>query len=316
MRTKFLIASLGIVPVVITSVHPATSEEWFARISGNCAADVRISSDELPREGVPDATSIAEEEATSEPPVELEVAVVDQSDEAPTEGMDQPDEAPTEGIFDETGIAEEGSTEPPDDLGRIELQVSPCPLRYYPVRARHDTGWQRNPDPNNRAHWNCNRRHSNSDYYTRPNCNGHLGIDVWAREGTPVVATVSGTVVQAEFSGYSGNQVRIRDACGWSHYSIHLQRIAPGIARGRRVEAGTVIGYVGRTGTAARNVVHLHYSIYPGNDYCRGTNPWSHMRAVESNVCYVPCGDRQCGPNQYCVNNRCCPRQGNAPGCP
>lgn len=134
-----------------------------------------------------------------------------------------------------------------------------CPLAFFPVRGRHETGYQASPSSGDESVWTCDAALSNSDFFRRGTCDGHLGNDIWAREGTPVVAAVSGRIVQAEFSAYAGNQVRILDDCGWSHYTIHLQAIAPGIAVGDRIEAGTLIGWVGRTGTASNGVVHLHY---------------------------------------------------------
>ncbi len=163
-------------------------------------------------------------------------------------------------------------------------------MTYFPVRGRHETGYQSNPSSGNSSIWTCDDANSNSDYFSAGGCGhsgGHYGNDIWAAEGTPVVASVSGEVVQAELSSYSGNQVRIRDACGWSHYSIHLQRIADGIQVGRHVDAGEVIGYVGHTGSASNGVVHLHFSIYPQN-YCQGINPWPYLHQVEQNVCSLP----------------------------
>jgi hypothetical protein len=54
------------------------------------------------------------------------------------------------------------------------------------------------------------------------------------------------------------------------------------------VKAGTIIGYVGKSGTAANDVVHLHYSIYKNNDYNTGIDPHDYLEAVEKDVCSVP----------------------------
>lgn len=204
--------------------------------------------------------------------------------EAGTSGSGGPAER-TEVIVNCAGPADdEHADEQPSAPRVVAPLAAACPLAYFPVRGRHETGYQANPSSGDRGIWSCDGAYSNSDYYTRPSCGGHLGNDIWAAEGTPVVATVSGTIVQAEFSSYSGNQVRIMDDCGWSHYAIHLQAIASGISVGSRIEAGALIGWVGKTG-ATNGVVHLHYSIYPGEDYCSGVDPWPYLNAVERNVC-------------------------------
>jgi murein DD-endopeptidase MepM/ murein hydrolase activator NlpD len=203
---------------------------------------------------------------------------------------------------------ERPAAQPAASLGAPPLAAA-CPLRYFPIRGRHETGYQPSPSSDDPSIWSCEAAYSNSDYYTEPSCDGHLGNDIWAAEGTPVVATVSGTIVQAEFSSYSGNQVRIMDDCGWSHYAIHLQHIATGITVGARIEAGTLIGWVGKTG-AANGVVHLHYSIYPGEDYCSGVDPWPYLNAVERNVCDGAPSDR-CGVRDdgrlWCDNRAAAP---------
>jgi hypothetical protein len=166
------------------------------------------------------------------------------------------------------------------ELGTDEQEVSCTPsLSYYPVRGRHNNGYD--PTAGNPSQWTCDAAHSNSDYTP----GSHLGNDIWAAEGTPVVATVSGTFRLVGWSDYAGYKVTIADSCGYYHYSAHLQRIAPGVANGGQATAGQVIGYVGKTGTASNGVVHLHYSIYPAGNYDTGIDPYPHLRAVEQNVC-------------------------------
>jgi hypothetical protein len=162
-----------------------------------------------------------------------------------------------------------------------EVQPVTCnpSLVYYPVRGPHNNGYDSNAG--NSSLWTCNADFSNSDFVA----GSHLGNDIWAARGTPVVATVSGTATLVGFESYSGNKVTIIDSCGWYHFSTHMDSIAPGITDGTHVTAGTVIGYVGNSGTGSNGVIHLHYSIYPDNNYDAGIDPWSYLRAVESNVC-------------------------------
>jgi murein DD-endopeptidase MepM/ murein hydrolase activator NlpD len=79
----------------------------------------------------------------------------------------------------------------------------PQPLKFFPVRGKHNTGWDSNAGKP--ATWTCNNEHSNSDFVPKGAKKSHLGIDIWAKEGTSVVATVSGTISQAGWSDYSGN---------------------------------------------------------------------------------------------------------------
>jgi murein DD-endopeptidase MepM/ murein hydrolase activator NlpD len=58
-------------------------------------------------------------------------------------------------------------------------------------------------------------------------------------------------------------------------YYAHLQQYAHGIADGKYVRQGEVIGYVGDTGNAGAGNYHLHFSIAALADpkrYWEGTN--------------------------------------------
>lgn len=154
-------------------------------------------------------------------------------------------------------------------------------IDVFPVRGLHNTGYDRSLDGGSRASWNCNRDYSNSDFVA----GDHLGIDIWAAEGTPVAATVGGTLVLTGWSDYSGNKVTVRTSTGWSHFFCHLKSIAPGMVNGKVVKSGDIIGYVGHTGTASNGVTHLHYSLYPDNVYDNSINPWNLLYAKELNVC-------------------------------
>jgi hypothetical protein len=181
-------------------------------------------------------------------------------------------------------------SEDPDEGPGVQDVTSCDPkLAFYPVRAKHNTGYD--PAAGDASKWTCDAERSNSDYTKGGN---HLGIDIWAAEGAPVVATVDGTLTLVGRTDYTGNKVTIIDRCGWYHYATHLQGFGPGIgaeSNGRKIKAGEVIGYVGKTGKAANGVVHLHYSLYPAGSYERGIDPWKYLKEVESNVCSGPGAD-------------------------
>ena len=152
-------------------------------------------------------------------------------------------------------------------------------LKLFPVRGKHNLGYEA-PSTGDASMWTCDAAHSNSDFG-----GDHIGVDIWAKRGTPVAATVDGTLVLTGYSAYSGNKVTVRTDGGWYHFNCHLDSIAPGMVNGNRVKAGDIIGYVGSTGTASNGVVHLHYSIYKDGNYDAGIDPWPYLHAVEWHVC-------------------------------
>jgi murein DD-endopeptidase MepM/ murein hydrolase activator NlpD len=85
----------------------------------------------------------------------------------------------------------------------------------------------------------------------------HMGDDVSAPTGAPIVAPFDGTAV-ATTSDLGGSSVYVYGADGYV-YNAHLSaygRLGP-------VSAGTVIGYVGSTGDAT--APHDHFEWHPGN---------------------------------------------------
>lgn len=170
-----------------------------------------------------------------------------------------------------------------EDTGEI-AQATTCPpsVSVYPVQGPHNHGYDKTAG--DASKWTCGNTASNSDFVA----GDHLGNDIWAAEGTPVVASVSGTFQNVGYTAYSGNKVTIVDSCGWSHFFCHLQKHGPGISsasNGQKVTAGQVIGYVGKTGSESNGVVHLHYSLFPDGVYKSGIDPYPYLKSVEANTC-------------------------------
>jgi murein DD-endopeptidase MepM/ murein hydrolase activator NlpD len=85
----------------------------------------------------------------------------------------------------------------------------------------------------------------------------HKGVDLAARQGTPVVAAKKGKVVVAGWNGSAGNEVRIDHGDGTKTRYLHLHSVA--VREGQDVEAGQIIGAVGSTGQSTGP--HLHFEI-------------------------------------------------------
>ncbi|MDR1668837.1 MAG: polysaccharide deacetylase family protein [Oscillospiraceae bacterium] len=99
----------------------------------------------------------------------------------------------------------------------------------------------------------------------------HLGHDMMALTGTPVIAVESGTVEELGWNRYGGWRIGIRslDKKRYFYYA-HLRQNRPyaeGLTKGQEVLSGDVIGYVGRTGYSSKentnNITqsHLHLGI-------------------------------------------------------
>lgn len=99
----------------------------------------------------------------------------------------------------------------------------------------------------------------------------HLGHDLMGSLGTPVVAVEGGVVEALGWNRYGGWRVGIRsfDSRRYYYYA-HLQKDHPyadGLEVGDTVQAGELIGFMGRTGYSDKEntnnieTVHLHFGI-------------------------------------------------------
>lgn len=86
----------------------------------------------------------------------------------------------------------------------------------------------------------------------------HYGVDLAAPEGTPIVASRSGTVTVATFEENAGYYVNIDHLDGYVSRYMHMSKYI--VTSGQFVMAGQIIGYCGSTGVATGP--HLHFGIY------------------------------------------------------
>ena len=88
----------------------------------------------------------------------------------------------------------------------------------------------------------------------------HTGVDYAAPAGTPVVALGDGVVTMKEYKGGGGNTIKIKHNATYTTGYLHLKGYAKGLAVGKRVKQGEVIGYVGSTGSSTGP--HLDFRVW------------------------------------------------------
>lgn len=112
----------------------------------------------------------------------------------------------------------------------------------------------------------------------------HNGIDLIAGQGTPVIATADGVVLEVKRSGKGpGNIVEIGHDGGYRTLYAHLQDIV--VRKGERVKAGRKIANVGMSGNSF--APHLHYEVHrdslvldPVNFFFASFSPEDYMKAA------------------------------------
>ena len=89
----------------------------------------------------------------------------------------------------------------------------------------------------------------------------HEGVDIFARRGTPVLATSDGIINRVNVTNLGGKVVWLRDPVRNANiYFAHLDSQV--VKNGDRVQAGDTVGFVGNTGNARTTPPHLHFGVY------------------------------------------------------
>lgn len=96
----------------------------------------------------------------------------------------------------------------------------------------------------------------------------HDGIDVPAPGGTPILAADSGVVTAATYHYSLGNYVIINHGNGYSTYYLHASRL--NVKVGQTVSKGSVVSYVGTTGSSTGN--HLDFRVKNSSGYLNPLN--------------------------------------------
>jgi murein DD-endopeptidase MepM/ murein hydrolase activator NlpD len=126
-------------------------------------------------------------------------------------------------------IAESGGDIPPDLLANMPQFVHPCPGSVV----------------------------SSTFGYRDFDHSYHMGLDLAAGTGTPILAAVSGTVIIAGWSDSAGNWVVISHGNGLVTKYMHASALY--VSAGQAVSAGQQIAAVGNTGNSFG--AHLHFQV-------------------------------------------------------
>jgi len=98
----------------------------------------------------------------------------------------------------------------------------------------------------------------------------HLGVDLAAPVGTPIMAAADGQVQFVGPKGGFGKQIVLRHRNGCRTYYGHLSRFKAGLKPGQTVKQKEIIGYVGSTGMSTGP--HLDYRLSKSNVF---VNPFA-----------------------------------------
>jgi peptidoglycan LD-endopeptidase LytH len=174
--------------------------------------------------------------------------------------------------YEEALAAAAAAEEPPPDV-EVDLDADDDQDAGWQGRERALARQRSLPaeDRATAADWLCpvdGARFINDWGFPRSNQRRHEGTDVFAPLGTPVVAPTDAVVEKLDaVDAFDGR----RDLGGitvWLErdrhrfYLAHLDAIHPDLAVGDEVRAGTVIGWVGRSGNARGTPPHLHLGWY------------------------------------------------------
>jgi hypothetical protein len=109
----------------------------------------------------------------------------------------------------------------------------------------------------------------------------HEGQDVLTAEGTPIVAPLAGTVIDASFqAGGAGYYVAEHTAAGLDFFFAHCKEGSVAVKTGQSLGAGASVCAAGQTGDAT--TPHLHFEIWVGGWQAKGGFPIDPLPYLEA----------------------------------
>lgn len=126
------------------------------------------------------------------------------------------------------------------------------------------------------------RRHEGTDIMDVLNQKGRI----------PIVSMTEGKVDKIGWNELGGWRVGITSPNGAYFYYAHLAKYASGLKKGQKIQAGTLIGYMGDTGyskiegTSGNFPVHLHLGIAVSNSITKSltwVNPYPVLQYIKEN---------------------------------
>jgi peptidoglycan LD-endopeptidase LytH len=104
----------------------------------------------------------------------------------------------------------------------------------------------------------------------------HDAVDIMAPRGTPVLAADSGTILKLRQNDAGGITIyQLDPTARFVYYYAHLDHYQKGLVEGMAIRQGEVLGFVGTTGNAPKDLPHLHFQVmlYRGNGQYWGGEP-------------------------------------------
>lgn len=152
-----------------------------------------------------------------------------------------------------TPVPEAKPTPTPTPVPTVKPTPTPTPVPQQPSKPNYDSSESFQWPLPGYGHGSITQYFGN---------NGHKGLDIGAPEGTPIVASRSGTVMVAnnydEWGDSWGYYVSIYHDSTYATLYAHMSSVAA--YEGQWVNKGDIIGYVGNTGNSFGN--HLHFEVY------------------------------------------------------
>ena len=154
-----------------------------------------------------------------------------------------------------------------DQAPRFGIRAIPTQIFFNEKGEELGTDFLRSPIPFGRvtSRFSYRRKHPILKV-VRP----HLGVDLAAPVGTPVMAASGGKIIFRGRKGGYGKLVIMKHPNGYKTYYGHLSRFRKGQSVGSKISQKDIIGYVGSTGLSTGP--HLDYRISHENAF---RNPFS-----------------------------------------